>query len=72
MRGDMPLDEEQPELEHGSGDRAGPSGRVLLIAAIVMVAVGYGLVVKLRDMSRIQDCVMSGRTNCAPVTGAEK
>lgn len=45
----------------------GPSGATLLVALVLAVAIGYGLVVKLRDMGRIQDCVMSGRTNCAPI-----
>jgi hypothetical protein len=36
-----------------------------------MVGLGYFLAIKLRDMGRIQDCVMSGRTNCAPVSGGQ-
>jgi hypothetical protein len=72
MRGDLSQDDEQPDLGHGAEPRGGVSGRTLLIAAVIMVAVGYGLAVKLREMGRIQDCVMSGRTNCAPVSGDEK
>jgi hypothetical protein len=41
------------------------------VAALVIVALlilgGLFLVHVLRDSSRLQDCVMSGRTNCAPI-----
>jgi hypothetical protein len=72
MRGDSPQNEDQPDLEEGSEPHGGVSGRTLLIAAVILVALGYGLTVKLREMSRIQDCVMSGRTNCAPIAGADR
>jgi hypothetical protein len=38
-----------------------------LVLVAVLVAVAYFLVVKLRENSQLQDCVMSGRTNCAPI-----
>jgi hypothetical protein len=73
MRGDVGQGDDQPEAEHGSDHRNGPSARTLLIAAIILVVGGYFLTTKLRDMARIQDCVASGRTNCAPIsTGADK
>jgi hypothetical protein len=69
MRGDLPVGD--PELDGPEPERhdrdSGPSARTLLIAALVMVVAGYLLTVKLREMSRLQDCVMSGRTNCAPI-----
>jgi len=72
MRGDTDQDGDNPGAEHGSGSRR-PSARTLLIAAIILVVGGYFLTVKLRDLARIQDCVASGRTNCAPIsTGADK
>jgi hypothetical protein len=71
MRGDQPAGDEQPDLEGPApsppDQSGGPSARTLLVAAVVMVALGYFLVIKLRDMSRLQECVMSGRTNCAPI-----
>jgi hypothetical protein len=74
MRGDLPQGDDQPDLEGSKppdpAPSSGPSARSLLIAAILMVAVGYFLTVKLREMSRMQDCLMSGRTNCAPIAGA--
>jgi len=62
--------DEQPETEKRP-QRSGPSPGTLLIAAVLMIGLGYFLAIKLRDMSRIQDCVMSGRTNCAPVSGGK-
>jgi hypothetical protein len=38
-----------------------------LVVVIVLVAGGLLLVHVLQNMSRIQDCAMSGRTNCAPI-----
>jgi hypothetical protein len=38
-----------------------------LVVVIVLVVGGLLLVRALQNMSRIQDCAMSGRTNCAPI-----
>jgi hypothetical protein len=38
-----------------------------LIFLLVLVVVGLFLASKLRGVSELQDCVMSGRTNCAPI-----
>jgi hypothetical protein len=38
-----------------------------LIVIVFLVIVGLFFVHVLRDMSKVQDCVMQGRTNCAPV-----
>ena len=37
--------------------------------AVVLLLAGLGLLLvhKLADVSKLQDCVLSGRTNCAPV-----
>ena len=61
---------DEPEIERSS-ERRGPSPVALLVAVALMVGLGYFLAVKLREMGRIQDCVMSGRTNCAPVSGGK-
>ena len=63
--------DEQPETERHPPERRQPSPGALLIAAVVMIGLGYFLAIKLRDMSRIQDCAMSGRTNCAPISGGK-
>ena len=59
---------DEPEIEKPSEGRPGPSPGTLLIAFVLVIGVGLFLTVKLREMSRIQDCVMSGRTNCAPIS----
>jgi hypothetical protein len=74
MRGDEPQGE-QPGAGEAPPERTshqGPSAIVLLVAAAIMVAVGAFLAVKLREMSRLQDCAMSGRTNCAPISGTQR
>lgn len=42
-----------------------------LIICLVLVLGGLLLVYKLKAMSELQDCVMQGRTNCAPVDGSD-
>lgn len=41
-----------------------------LFIALLLIAVGLILVKVLGDSGRLQDCVMSGRTNCAPLDSA--
>lgn len=36
---------------------------------LLLVLGGLFLVYELKKMSKVQDCVMQGRTNCAPVDG---
>ncbi len=48
----------------------GPMGRgplVALVVIVVLVVGGYLLAQHIRAANRVQDCVMAGRTNCAPV-----
>lgn len=56
---------ETPSAPEPKGKRYGP----LVALAVVLLLAGGGwlLVRQLMDMSRIQDCAMSGRKNCAPV-----
>jgi hypothetical protein len=49
------------EHEPGDGRRGAIAG---LIIAIVLLAVGVWLARDLTAASKMQDCVMSGRTNC--------
>jgi len=65
--GPQPPGPSAPQPSGGPTGNGGPSPLVLLVVAAGLVAGGYYLSVKLRDMARLQDCVMSGRTNCAPV-----
>lgn len=46
----------------------GRSGALFALGIIVLLVIaGWLLIHMLRDTSRVQDCVMSGRTNCAPI-----
>jgi hypothetical protein len=38
-----------------------------LVVIVFLVIVGLFLIHVLRDMSKVQDCAMQGRTNCAPI-----
>lgn len=46
-----------------------PRRRALLglLVALALVVIGLILVKVLGNAGRLQDCVMSGRTNCAPI-----
>ncbi len=52
-------------------DDGGGNGRgaiVALVLLLILVVGGVYLSGALRSSNRVQDCVMAGRTNCAPVT----
>jgi hypothetical protein len=38
-----------------------------LILVLVLVAAGYYLMTALRQNATLEDCLMSGRKNCAPI-----
>jgi flagellar biogenesis protein FliO len=38
-----------------------------LIIILALATAGVWLVRELREKSRLEDCLMSGRTNCAPI-----
>lgn len=44
-----------------------PGAVVGLVIAAVLLAVGLWLARELKSASQIQDCVMSGRSNCQPI-----
>jgi hypothetical protein len=51
-------------------DRTNPSRRGPLIAlavVVVLFVVGWWLANALHKEGQLEDCVMSGRTNCAPI-----
>lgn len=51
--------------DDGGGSRRG--ALIGLAIAAVIVVCGYFLMNALRDESNREDCLMSGRTNCAPL-----
>ena len=55
---------DEPEQD-GSGSRA-PAIAGLAIAVVLLV-VGIWLAHELTAASKMQDCLMSGRTNCSPI-----
>ncbi len=60
-------DESDPE-SHRRQDAHSPRAAIVgLIVCLVLVLGGLFLVYKLKAMSALQDCVMEGRTNCAPI-----
>ncbi len=38
-----------------------------LLVTVLLIVLGLVLVHVLRDSGRLQDCALSGRTNCAPI-----
>jgi hypothetical protein len=48
-------------------DRPSPFGWFPILILIVLVVGGLFVMFELRDVSNIQDCVQSGRKNCAPI-----
>jgi hypothetical protein len=53
-----------------SNDEADQRRSAALIGLIIILALaiaGVVLVRELRERSRIEDCLISGRTNCAPI-----
>jgi hypothetical protein len=49
----------------GDGNRR---GALIAIAAVALLAaIGWYLAHTLSESARLQDCVLSGRTNCAPL-----
>lgn len=55
---------EPPDAEDTYSPRAALLGLAIVLA---LVLVCLYLFYTLRDMSQRQDCVMQGRTNCAPI-----
>ncbi len=56
--------------DHDEADEQLPDRRraaLVLVFVLLLVMGGLALVHVLRNMARIQDCAMSGRTNCAPI-----
>jgi hypothetical protein len=59
---------EDPEQDDAPDGRR---GALIGMGIVVLLVVGAWLLIHvLQKTSRVQDCVMSGRTNCAPVDSA--
>jgi hypothetical protein len=58
--------------EEESDGRTHPFGWVGLIVIAVLVVGGWFLITNLSDETKMQDCIQSGRRNCAPIDTAGK
>lgn len=52
-------------MKHDEPSRKGPLAALLII--IAMVAISLYISHRLREAATLQDCVASGRSNCAPI-----
>jgi hypothetical protein len=57
--------EQQPQEPKRPDSRRG--ALLGLLVALLLIVLGLVLVRLLGNAGRLQDCVMSGRTNCAPI-----
>ena len=57
-----------PDQSNGDNRRGAVAG---LVIAIVLLAVGIWLARDLSAASKMQDCLMSGRTNCNTIEPAQ-
>lgn len=58
------MGEPEDDRNENRGSRASLAA---LLVIVLLVVAGWFLVQKLKAMSELQDCIMSGRTNCAPI-----
>jgi len=56
----------QPPDDQG-GERSRSAAVAGLVVVLVLVVAALYLVHALQQESRLEDCLMSGRTNCAPI-----
>jgi hypothetical protein len=53
------------EPDDDSGSRRG--ALIGLVVTALLVVAGYYLMTVLREQGKVEDCLMSGRSNCAPL-----
>jgi hypothetical protein len=57
----------RPKLDPEEERRRSRANVAALIFAGILIVIGWLLVQKLGASGRMEDCLMSGRTNCAPI-----
>lgn len=61
--------QQSPPADDGDDDQGqGRRNVMFLVVAVVVVLAGVWLVNRLLDMRNMQNCLASGRTNCAPIS----
>jgi len=60
-----PEDDGPRDQDPGAGSRR--AAVIGLILVLALTAIGYFLANRLRESGNLEDCLMSGRTNCAPL-----
>src|SRR5262245_59188359 len=67
----MASDPNDPEDPHEPDSRRG--ALIGLVITVLIVIAGYYLMTSLRQQGKLEDCLMAGRSNCAPIdTGPAK
>lgn len=56
----------QPDDDGHDPDSRRPAVLGLIVVAVLMIA-GYLLFTALRQNAQLEDCLMAGRRNCAPI-----
>jgi hypothetical protein len=64
VTGDSPPNDRNEEAEE---ERASPFGWFPVMMIVLLIGGGLFVMFELRDDSNLQDCVQSGRKNCAPI-----
>jgi hypothetical protein len=62
---------ERPETEDDYRHRMKMNGLAFIITCVLIIS-GLWLAEKMAEIRKVQDCVMSGRQNCAPIEAASK
>jgi hypothetical protein len=66
LPGSVPgMSHDPDDRDSGGGNRRG--ALIGLAIAAVLVIAGYYLMTALRNQGNMEDCLMSGRSNCAPL-----
>jgi hypothetical protein len=67
MTQQQPQQPQQPQKPQPPEPDSRRGALIGLLVAVALIIIGLILVRVLGDTGRLQDCVMSGRTNCAPI-----
>lgn len=57
---------------HDEQNRSGRASFIALAVVVVLFVVAWVLVRELYQSEKLQDCLLSGRTNCAPIEAPER